>query len=104
MPSANGFGITQVDGESIESVDISFDTETKLLITASGEFSEARIYDVTASFSVKGFGAPSISLGGTSGAPDLATGKVIITSVKRTQTNEDFQRFEYSGTAYLSAS
>lgn len=104
MPSANGFGITQVDGESIESVDVSFDTETKMLMNAYGEFSEAKVYDVTASFSVKGFGTPSVSIGGSSGAPDLVSGKVIVTSVKRTQTNEDFERFEYSGTAYLSAS
>lgn len=104
MPSANGFGITEVSGESIESVDVSFDTESKTLINAYGEFSEARIYDITASFSVKGSGTPSVSLGGAGGAPDLVSGKVIITSVKRMQTNEDFERFEYSGTAYLSAS
>lgn len=104
MPSANGFGITQVDGASIESVDLSFETESKLLIDAFGEFSEARVYDVTATFSVKGFGTTAISLGGSTGAPDLVTGKVIVTSVKRSQTNEDFERFEYSGTAYLSAS
>lgn len=104
MPSTNGFGINQLGGESIESVDVSFDTESKLLIDAYGEFSEAKIYDITASFSVKGSGTPSVSIGGASGAPDLVSGKVIITSVKRTQTNEDFERFEYSGTAYLSAS
>lgn len=104
MPSANGFGITQVDGESIESVDVSFETESKVLINASGEFSEAKVYDVTGTFSVKGFGTPTATIGGNTGAPDLLSGKIIVTSVKRTQTNEDFERFEYSGTAYLSAS
>lgn len=104
MPSTNGFGISYLADQSIESVDISFDSETKMIMTADGEFSQARLYDTTGTFSVKGWGSTSVGLGSSSGAPSFMTGKVIITSVKTSQVNEDFERYEYSGNAYLSAS
>lgn len=104
MPSTNGFGISYLAEESIESVDVSFDAETKMLMNANGEFAQARLYDSVGTFSVKGWGTPSVAVGDSSGAPSFMTGKVIVTSVKTSQTNEDFERYEYSGTAYLSAS
>jgi hypothetical protein len=69
-----------------------------------GEFSEARIVDVTQSFTVRGTGTTAVSIGSTSGAPSALSGKIVVTSVKQTQSNEDFEKFEYSGTAYPSAS
>jgi len=104
MPSANGFGISAIAGASIEAVEISYDSETKMLMNSSGEFAEARVSDVTTSFTVRGSGTTGVAIGGASGAPSGLSGKVVITSVKATQTNEDFERFEYSGTAYPSAS
>jgi hypothetical protein len=104
MPSANGFGITLVADTLAESVDVSFETDVKVLIDKSGEFSQAQVYDVTGTFSVKGSGTTSIAVGSASGAPSNLSGKVIVTSVKKSQSNEDFEKFEYSGTCYLSAS
>lgn len=103
MPSANGFGIQALVGTLIESVEISYDSETKMLMDRAGEFSEARVMDITHGFTVRGAGDTGVTIGGTSGAPTGVDGKVVITSIKRTQTNEDFERFEYSGTAYPSA-
>lgn len=104
MPSANGFGITLIGDALAESVDVSFDTEVKVLVDKSGEFSQAQVYDVTASFTVKGSGSTAISIGSASGAPSNLSGKVVITSVKKSQSNEDFEKYEYGGTCYLSAS
>lgn len=104
MPSSNGFGISALTGSLIESVEISYDSETKMVMDRLGEFSEARIVDVTQSFTVRGTGTTAVSIGSTSGAPSALSGKIVVTSVKQTQTNEDFEKFEYSGTAYPSAS
>jgi hypothetical protein len=103
MPSANGFGISAMTGTLIESVEVSYESEEKMLMDRLGEFSEARLIDVTTTFTVRGSGDTSVAIGGTSGAPNGADGKVVITSVKRTQVNDDFEKFEYSGTAYPSA-
>lgn len=104
MPSANGFGISAASGTLVESVEISYDSETKMLMDRLGEFSEARIMDTSHGFTVRGAGDTNVAIGGSSGAPTGVSGKVVITSVKRTQTNEDFERFEYSGTGYPNAS
>lgn len=104
MPSANGFGISALTGTLIESVEISYDSETKMLMDRSGEFSEARVMDTTHGFTVRGAGDTGVVIGGTSGAPTGVNGKVVVTSIKRTQTNEDYERFEYTGTAYPNAS
>jgi hypothetical protein len=103
MPSANGFGISALTGTLIESVEISYESEEKMLMDRLGEFSEARLIDTTTTFTVRGSGEPTVTIGGTSGAPTGAEGKIVITSVKRTQVNDDFEKFEYSGTAYPSA-
>ena len=104
MPSANGCGIAALTGSLIESVEISYDSETKMLMDRLGDFSEARIIDVTQGFTVRGTGTTAVSIGSASGAPASLSGKIVITSVKQTQTNEDFEKFEYSGTAYPNAS
>lgn len=104
MPSANGFGISAISGTLIESVEISYESEEKMIMDRLGEFSEARLIDTTTTFTVRGAGETSVAIGGTSGAPTGVDGKVVITSVKRTQVNDDFEKFEYSGTAYPGAS
>jgi hypothetical protein len=75
-----------------------------MIMEQDGTFCDAKIYDTSFKFTVKGRGTTSVTVGGTTGAPSGVTGKVIITSVKNTQTNEDFESFEYSGVAYPSAS
>jgi hypothetical protein len=104
MPSANGFGIQALTGTLVESVEISYDSETKTLMDREGNFSEAKLMDTSIGFTVRGAGTSAVAIGGTTGAPSGVSGKVVVTSVKRTQTNEDYERFEYSGTAYPNAS
>jgi hypothetical protein len=97
------FGITKVSGTLVEAVDVTLTAEVKELITATGLHSEARSVDKSFSFSVKGKGTlPSVTIGGASGEPDGVTGKVIITKITESQTNEDFEGWSYEGVAYPS--
>jgi hypothetical protein len=95
------FGITKITGDLVESVDVTLSAETKELITSSGAHSTARNVDTSFAFSVKGKGdLPSVTLGGTSGAPTGVSGKIIITKITESQTNEDWQGWSYDGVAY----
>ena len=98
MPS--DFGITRITGTLIESVDCEIKGDLKELITSTGTHSAAQIVDVTYSFSVKGKGTCPVSAGGNTGAPELVTGVIIITNATDSESNEDWQGFSYSGTAY----
>lgn len=97
------FGISKLTGDLLESVDVELKAETKELITSTGAHSAARSVDQAYSFSVKGKGTSSVTIGGNSGAPTGVSGKVIITSVTKSQTNDDWQGFSYSGTGYVHA-
>lgn len=99
------FGITTITGAYIESVDVERKCETKVLLQSDGSFGEAMNYDPSFTFSVKGKGSSPAALGISGGtAPFGVSGMIIITSVKYTQTNEDWEGFEYSGVAYPNAS
>jgi hypothetical protein len=99
------FGITKISGTLVESVDVTLTGETKELIKADGTHSDARIVDMQFSFSVKGKGdLPSITLGGNVGEPNEVTGKVIITKITESQTNEDWAGWSYDGVGYTAAS
>jgi hypothetical protein len=54
MPSANGFGIQALTGTLVESVEISYDSETKTLMDREGNFSEAKLMDTSIGFTVRG--------------------------------------------------
>lgn len=99
---AASFGITLLSGGGViyESVDVESKVDLKVLIDSDGAYSEARALSPTFSFSVKGKGSAPVAIKGSTGAPSNVTGKIIITSVKNTQSNEDWVGFEYSGTAY----
>lgn len=98
------FGITKIAGTLVESVDVTLTAEVKELIEATGQHSAARNVDTQFSFSVKGKGdLPTITLGGDAGEPTGVTGKVIITKITETQTNEDWQGWSYDGVAYTGA-
>ena len=104
MPST--FGVTLVSppaGGVVESVDVDFKAEVKVLKNTAGGYSEARSISPEYSFSVRGKGVATVTVGGSTGAPSVVSGKVIITSVKQTQSNEDWESFEYSGSAYPNA-
>jgi hypothetical protein len=98
------FGITKITGTLVEAVDLTLTAEVKELINADGTHAEARSVDKSFSFSVKGKGdLPAITLGGETGAPTGTSGKVIITKITETQTNEDWEGWNYDGVAYPSA-
>lgn len=101
---ATTFGITKITGTLIKSVDLTHSAETKVLIAADGTFSAARNVDDSYSFTVSGYGTTAIEAGGSTGAPDGTSGKVIITKVTESQTNDDWDQFSYDGTAYPHAS
>lgn len=98
------FGITSVPGTLIESVDVEHKADTKQLISSTGTHAQARNVDDSYSFSVKGKGARSVSVGVTSSLPDGVSGKAFITKTTDSQTNEDWQGFSYDGVAYPHAS
>lgn len=103
MPATNGFGISAVSGALIESVEVNYESESKTILNFDGSFAQGQLSDITQTFTVRGSGTSAVSVGSSSGAPDFLNGTIIITSAKRTQTNEDFEKFEYSGTAYPNA-
>lgn len=94
------FGITKISGDLIESVDLEHKAEVKQLITSTGHHSAVRSVDDSFTFSVKGKGTSPVTIGASDGAPTGATGKIIITNVTLTETNDDWVGFSYSGTSY----
>lgn len=94
------FGITKITGDLIESVDLEHKAEIKQLITSTGTHSAVRSVDDSYTFSVKGKGTSPVTIGSADGAPTGATGKIIITNVTLTETNDDWVGFSYSGIAY----
>lgn len=98
---ASSFGITLFTGTTlIESVDLEHTAETKELIASNGTHSEARCVDDMFTFTVKGKGTTTVTAGGATGAPSGTSGKIVITNVSINQTNDDWESFSYSGTAY----
>lgn len=104
MPSTFGITLVSAGSSIVESVDLESKVDVKILKDATGAYSAAQAISPEFSFSVRGKGTAPVGVGGSSGAPTGATGKVIITSVKETQNNEDWESFEYSGSAYPNAS
>ena len=95
------FGITKITGTLVEAVDLTLTAETKELINADGTHSEARSVDKSFAFTVKGKGdLPVITIGGSEGEPQGVSGKVIVTKITESQTNEDWQGWSYDGVAY----
>ena len=97
------FGIESVAWQFASSVDIEDSAEVKTLISRQGYFEEAQVYDHSYSISVKGYGNDcpvAITDFLDTNAFGGITGKFIVNSNKSTQTNEDYQSWEYSGTIY----
>lgn len=95
------FGITKVQGTLVESVDVEHKGDTKQLIDYQGAHSAARNVDDSFTFSVKGKGDLSVSVGiATTGLPTGVSGKAFVTKTTVSQTNEDWQSFSYEGVSY----
>ena len=97
-------GVECVTATLVESVDVTKSIDHKIVKKNDGSFDSGAKFDPSFSFSVKGKGSAADSeLGGSGGSylPDqIAGGTTIITSVKNSETNEDFNSFEVTGVNY----
>lgn len=104
----NQIGVQSVTAELIESVESTKNMESKMIMSTEGGFGAAKTFDPTYEFTVKGRGTTTVDAGDTNAAgfiPDyIPTGGVtVITSVKVSEKNDDFNEFEISGTVYPNA-
>ena len=100
----SNIGISQATGTLIESVEWEQKVEEKIIKDLHGAFGQGQAFDPTVEFSVKGRGDTSMAVGvGASGISAISNGTTLILKVKRSQKNDDFDSFEYSGTNYPSA-
>ena len=104
MGAPTNIGITLVTHATAQSAEVSSKGEVKVLTDKDGKFSEAAVQDPTFEFSVRGKGASCPVALQSSSAPTGVSGKAIVTSVKESTSNDDWPEWEYSGTAYPSAS
>jgi hypothetical protein len=105
MPSGpTEIGITQTEASLIESVDWETKLEEKVIKETDGSFGQAHAFDPVVEFSVKGRGNTEVALGiGAAGIDAISDGTSIISKIKYSQKNDDFDSFEYSGTNYPDA-
>jgi len=105
MPAGpSNIGITQATGTLLESVEWERKLEQKVIKDLSGGFGQGQAFDPLIEFSVKGRGDTAMAVGvGASGIAAITGGTTLILKVKRSQKNDDFNSFEYSGTNYPNA-
>jgi hypothetical protein len=103
MAAPTNIGVTLVSHATAQSAEVSSKGEVKVLTDRSGNFSQAAVQDPTFEFSVRGKGAACpVALKASTG-PTGVSGKVIVTTVKESTSNDDWEEWEYSGSAYPSA-
>jgi hypothetical protein len=105
MPATDvKFGVTRHAGALIDAVETSEKVEKKELKGSNGNIARVHPYNPTTSFSVKGHGALTVVPGiGASGVTDITGGITLIEEVKRSESNDDFDGWEYSGMNYPNA-
>ena len=98
------FGITRHAGALIDAVDTSEKKDKKELRGSNGNIARVHTYNPTTSGTVKGHGTLTLVPGvGNAGISDVASGITVIDEVKRSESNEDFDGWEYSFTNYPNA-
>ena len=103
-PTATDLGVKLVTHATAQSVEVSSKGEVKTLIDKDGNYSQAAVQDPTFEFTVRGKGASCpAQIKDSTGAPSGVTGKIIVTSVKESTSNDDWEEWEYSGSGYPSA-
>jgi hypothetical protein len=106
MPASDvKFGITRHAGTLIDSVETDESVQVKELPGSNGEVARVHTYKKMTEGSVKGHGALAIVPGvGDPGVSGLGGGGVtVITNVKHSENNEDFDGWEYSFKNYPTA-
>jgi hypothetical protein len=104
MAAPTNIGITLVSHATAQSVEVSAKGEVKILTDKAGAFSQAALQDPTMEFSVRGKGSTCPVVLKAGSGPSGVSGKIIVTTVKESTSNDDWPEWEYSGTAYPSAS
>jgi len=99
------FGISSHGGALIESVEVTKRMSEKLVIDKNGTFGQAHAYDPVTSFSIRGRGDTGVVAGDSNAglSAGVSGGKTIVTSVRKTENNDDFPSFEISGENYPAA-
>ena len=99
------FGISRHAGTLIDSVETDDSVQVKELPGSDGEIARVKPYRKMTEGSVKGHGAlavvPGVGDPGVSGLPN--GGVTVITNVKHSENNEDFDGWEYSFKRYPTA-
>ena len=104
MAAPTNVGVFSVSNSEVQSLEISAKCEVKFLVSRDGKYAKGAVFDPTMEFSIRGKGSntspyrlgQSASIGGLSG-------KVIVTSVKQSTSNDDWPEWEASGVAYPQA-
>ena len=103
MAAPTDIGITLVTEATAQSAEVSSKGDVKILTDRSGNYSNAAVQDPTFDFSVRGKGAACPVALKAATAPTGVSGKVIVTTVKESTKNDDWEEWEYSGQGYPSA-
>ncbi|MEQ1862911.1 MAG: hypothetical protein ABMA13_23565 [Chthoniobacteraceae bacterium] len=105
MPATDvKFGISRHTGALIDSVETTEKIEKKVLKGSNGVAARVHAYNPTTSFSVKGHGTLTLVPGvGNANITDLAGGLSVIDEVKRSESNDDFDGWDYSGENFPNA-
>lgn len=101
----NKIGVQSVSAELIESVETTKSLDTKMIMSSEGGFGAGKGFDPKFEFTIKGRGTTTMDAGGTTTMiPEGITGGItVITSVKVSEKNDDFNEFEISGVNYPQA-
>ena len=102
----NTIGVQSVSAELIESVETTKSLDTKMIMSSEGGFGAGKGFDPKFEFTIKGRGTTDLEAGDDPATllPDSITAGVsIITSVKLSEKNDDFNEFEISGVNYPEA-
>ena len=106
MPATDvKFGVTRHTGALIDSVETDESVQVKELAGSDGEIARVKPYRKMTEGSVKGHGTLAVVPGvGDPGVSGLPTGGVtIITNLKKSENNEDFDGWEYNFKHYPTA-
>ena len=105
MPATDvTFGITKCSGALIDSVEVEHKIEQKALKGSNGDVARVHVFNPTNSGSVKGHGTLTVVPGiGDPGVNGITGGVTVITSVKESESNEDFGGWEYQFDHYPNA-
>ena len=105
MPASDvTFGITSHAGALIDSVEITQSVQVKELAGRDGEIARVHTYRSMTEGSVKGHGSLSVVPGvGESGVSGITGGVTVIPELKKSESNEDFDGWEYTFKNYPSA-